>query len=216
MADQKRIVVVAGGEIGSWALDYLQSGDVLAGADRGALFLVRNGLQPDVAIGDFDSVTEAEFAEIRRKSRKIVCCDPVMKDLTDTEMAFEWAAGQNPSSILLLGVTGTRLDHTLANLQLLLKAAERGIPCQAVNDHNEISLLSGPCTHTMTKGLFDVVSLLPFGREASGITLQGFRYPLVQASLTAGRSLGVSNIIEQDLAAITLEQGDLLVIRSRD
>lgn len=170
MANEKRIVIVAGGEFGNWALDYLHTGDVLAGADRGALFLVRNGLRPDIAIGDFDSVTEAEFAEIRMKSLRIVRCDPVMKDLTDTEMAFEWAAGQNPSSILLLGVTGSH----------------------------------------------DVISLLPFGREATGITLRGFRYPLVQATLSAGRSLGVSNIIEQDTAAITLERGDLLVIRSRD
>ncbi|TMV50745.1 thiamine diphosphokinase [Paenibacillus mesophilus] len=212
-----RVVIVTGGTLGEWALEQLRPRDVLVGADRGALFLVRNGRRPTLALGDFDSVTAEEREEVRRHSESFIDCDPVMKDWTDTEMAFNWALERNPQEIVLLGALGSRFDHSLANVHLLRKGMERGVRCSIVDACNEILLL-GPAQLdvTLVKGNYTHVSLLPLSLEASGITLQGFLYPLTDATLTLGQSLGISNVIIGETGHVEIRDGHLLVIRSKD
>jgi thiamine pyrophosphokinase len=210
------VVIVTGGTLGEWVLPCLVPGAYLIGADRGAWFLLQHGFQPDAALGDFDSVTDEERSRIRERSTLFLSCDPVHKDLTDTEWALDWALASGPASVLILGGTGTRFDHTLANVQLLKKAADRRIPCRMVDAHNEISLLSGTDALTLTEGCYDHVSLLPLTGTVRGITLEGLLYPLNEADLETGQSLGISNIMTGRTATVRIREGLLLVIRSRD
>lgn len=212
----KRVLIYSGGNLGEWALTEIKPGDVLVGADRGALFLVRSGMTPDIALGDFDSVTADEREEIRRGSRDMLAVDAVMKDSTDTEMAFEWALRQQPSAIVLLGALGSRFDHSLANVHLLRRARLAGVPCRIVDAHNEIALLGGGDSLRLTRNRFTHVSLLPLSSEVAGITLAGFRYPLADATLAIGQSLGVSNELAEPAGSIRIRSGDLLVICSAD
>ncbi|CCO08380.1 thiamine diphosphokinase [Desulforamulus hydrothermalis] len=209
-----RILIFSGGALGPWALQEIAAGDFLLGVDRGALFLIENGRQPDLAIGDFDSVTPTEFALIRQASKQCLSCDPVAKDETDTELAFNWALARRPREILLLGATGSRLDHTLANLHLLARALQEGIPCRMADEKNEVMLIQD--TTEITKGRFSHISLLPLTDRVTGITLTGFRYPLHRATLTLGQSLGISNILQAPTGKIEIAAGRLLVIKSRD
>ncbi|MCL6458817.1 MAG: thiamine diphosphokinase [Gorillibacterium sp.] len=211
-----RIIIFSGGALEDWALQEVRKGDWLIGADRGALFLVRSGLTPDLSIGDFDSVTPAEKREIQHASHQFEDCDPVLKDYTDTEMAIERALTQKPLEILLLGVLGTRFDHSLANIQLLVRCHDQGVPCRIVDQHNEL-IVAGPGTLALNwKSRFSHVSLLPITPQVTGITLTGFRYPLHEATLTMGQSLGVSNVLEEPCGSIETAEGLLLVIQSVD
>jgi thiamine pyrophosphokinase len=211
---KQRIVIFSGGSLGDWALAEARPDDLLIGADRGALFLVANGLQPHLAIGDFDSVTESEREQICQGSQQVLDCDPILKDLTDTEMAFVWALKQHPAEIVMLGALGTRFDHSLANVHLLSKGLQEGIICRIIDAHNEIRLIDRAAT--LCKGAYSHVSLLPLSREVHGITLEGFQYPLQDASLSIGQSLGISNIITAGSGDIRIREGLLLVIRSKD
>lgn len=208
------IAIVAGGELGDWCIPYLQNGNLFIGADRGAWFLVEKGIRPDLALGDFDSVTPVERQQIESATKQFKCCDPVDKDWTDTEWAMQEALALHPDSIVLLGATGTRFDHTLANIHLLKKAADAGIPCLVADAHNEIRLLAGGETCILSRSRFDQVSLLPLGETASGITLDGFLYPLENARLSLGQTLGISNRLVRDTGTISLQEGWLLVIQS--
>ncbi|WP_144526415.1 thiamine diphosphokinase, partial [Bacillus pumilus] len=87
--------------------------------DRGALFLIENNYKPDLAVGDFDSISPADLLKVRSGSKQLIDCDPIDKDLTDTELALDLAIKEQPDIILLMGVTGSRLDHTLANIQMM-------------------------------------------------------------------------------------------------
>lgn len=209
-----RVLIFAGGSLGEWALRDIRPNDLLVGADRGALFLVRNGFEPDLALGDFDSVTAEELEEIRRNSKSFLDCDPVHKDWTDTEMAFNWAMEQKPSEIMLLGALGTRLDHSLANVHLLRRGLQRGIRCSILDAHNYVTLIDR-FAMVANRG-FAHVSLLPLSLEVRGITLHGFQYPLQRAALTLGQSLGISNVLVADPGMIEVEEGLLLVIQSKD
>ncbi|WP_134683341.1 thiamine diphosphokinase [Brevibacillus migulae] len=211
---ESRILLFTGGNLGTWALQEIRTGDTLVGVDRGAFFLLQHGMKPDLAIGDFDSVSEEELQSIRTQVTDLQTCDPVWKDWTDTEMAFHWALEQSPSEIILLGALGTRFDHSFANVQLLVRALRAGVPCRIVDEKNELILLDR--TGHVSKSSFSHISLLPFSPEVTGITLTGFQYPLEQATLRWGESLGVSNVLVEETGTIELESGYLLVIQSKD
>ncbi|HJV46290.1 MAG TPA: thiamine diphosphokinase [Bacillota bacterium] len=211
---EKRILIFTGGQLGEWALEVIEAGDLVIGVDRGAWYLWQHGVIPDHAFGDFDSVSQEELSLLQKEIHHLVSCDPIMKDLTDTEMAFRWAILQQPSEIILLGATGSRFDHSLANVHLLYKGLEADIPCRIIDTNNEIRVISQ--TTKMRKGRFTHVSLLPLSMQVTGITLEGFLYPLNNATLCIGQSLGVSNIIVKEEGSISLSTGYLLVIQSKD
>ncbi|KIL38805.1 thiamine pyrophosphokinase [Gordoniibacillus kamchatkensis] len=218
--EARRVVIASGGELGDWALDEIRPDDVLIGADRGALFLVRHGLRPMLALGDFDSVSAEELEQIRHGSDETDACDPIDKNWTDTELAFRYALERDPkpAEIVLLGALGTRFDHSLANVHLLQLGGASGIPCRIVDRHNEIRLVagSGEGAATVRRGRFRQVSLLPLSAEVTGITLEGFQYPLRDATLRIGQSLGVSNVLLAEEGTVRVRTGLLLVIQSVD
>ncbi|OWA37360.1 thiamine diphosphokinase [Saccharibacillus sp. O16] len=210
----QRVVIVSGGDWTDDYLDYIQPGDRLIGADRGALMLIEHGLHPDIAVGDFDSVSSEDADRIRRLSGRIDSCDPVDKNYTDTDLAFELALNERPSEILILGATGGRMDHTLANVQLLIRALHHQIVCSIRDRHNYIQLTS---SKLVVEDLgFTYVSLIPATMEVSGVTLTGFAYPLENATLRQGQSLAVSNQLAAPQGLVSIESGLLFVIQSRD
>ncbi|MCJ8012524.1 thiamine diphosphokinase [Paenibacillus sp. KQZ6P-2] len=211
---QKRVVIFSGGELHPQYIEEIQPGDFIIGADKGALFLTQHGIKPDLAVGDFDSISTQELEHVRMESRKIVECDPVDKDLTDTELAFKMAFREQPDFILLIGGTGTRMDHTLANIQMLNRALQHHIAC-AIMDQNNYITLTGSKIEVLDRG-YKYISLLPITLEVTGITLEGFQYPLENATLKMGESLGISNALLESFGIVTVEDGLLLIIQSRD
>ncbi|KWX77635.1 thiamine pyrophosphokinase [Paenibacillus riograndensis] len=210
----KRVVIFAGGDLSAEYLSLLDEEDFVIGADRGALFLITHGVEPDIAVGDFDSVPPEALHQIEAGSKKTITCDPVDKDLTDSEMALDLALGTQPESILLFGVTGTRIDHTLASIQMMTRALQRQVHCSVMDTHNYITL-TGSQTEIHDLG-YTYVSLLPLTPEVTGITLEGFQYPLTGATLKLGQSLGVSNILTAERGTVSIESGLLLIIQSKD
>lgn len=210
----KRIVIFTGGNLSAELIQEIREEDMIIAADRGALFLIKHGIQPHIAIGDFDSVTEEERIIVSNNSIQFITCDPVHKDLTDTEMAFETALDHEPSHILILGATGTRLDHTLANVHIMVRAMQHHISCAIQDKHNYMTLTTSEAV--VEHRNYQYVSLLPLTHEVAGITLEGFMYPLNQATIRMGQSLGVSNKLLGTSGTVTIDSGLLLIIQSKD
>jgi len=210
-----RAIIFTGGSLGMWAFPYLAPEDYIIGADRGAQFLVQHGYTPHLALGDFDSVNSDQMQQIASIAQELLTCDAIDKDWTDTELALREAAARGFKSVVILGALGTRFDHGLGNVHLLKQAHEQGIELVLIDEHNEIRL----CTDHLrleANTHFPYTSLLPLSSEVTGVTLQGFRYPLQDASLKLGWSLGISNVLEAPFGTISISEGLLLVIRSRD
>lgn len=210
----QRILIFAGGSIDPSFIEEIHSDDLIIGADRGALFLVEHGVRPHFSVGDFDSVSPIELENITRHSEQMLACDAINKDLTDTELAFDVAIKQRPEQIVMFGVTGSRLDHTLANIHLLVKSLEQHIPC-AIRDHNNYVTLTDSSITIQDQG-FTYVSLLPVTTEVTGIDLAGFQYPLHNATLIMGQSLAVSNRLKDKVGTVSIRSGLLLIIQSKD
>ena len=109
-----KVALFAGGSLEHFSLDF----DVLVGVDRGSLFLLEQGVCPDLAVGDFDSVTEEELLRIKDSAKEVIQAHPE-KDDTDLELAVLACFERYPDAHLtIFGAFGGRLDHALANVFL--------------------------------------------------------------------------------------------------
>lgn len=218
-----KIAIISGGYID---LSYLKEElgregfDYIIAADRGLVALWELGVSPDVMLGDYDSVSQEvyeSFLEMDIPSYTY----PERKDDTDTELALQYAVeriqgSQESGSIIIYGATGTRLDHTLANISLLKQGILQGIDMELRDSHNRLRLIQD-CLNVRGEDMFgDYVSLIPMSEVVEDICLAGFRYPLQHGNLVQGNSLGVSNVLEEAEGKIHVGRGYLLVIESRD
>ena len=138
------------------------------------------------------------------------------KDYTDTDIALKLGiklAGAG-GHIVILGATGTRLDHVLANLQMLRLPLEAGIECRIVDKHNQIRMIKGYVC--LNEKISKYISLNPISSELEEVTLRGFKYPLENHSVHLGESLCVSNEIVALPAEINIKEGYALLIESQD
>lgn len=211
---EKRVLIFAGGNMNPVFLEEIRQNDLVIGADRGALFLVEHGIHPHISVGDFDSITPEELEKVKCASGKIITCDPINKDLTDTELAYVTAMDNEATEIIMMGVTGSRMDHTLANIQIMLRGLQHQVQSAIYDTHNYITLTGS--TITIQEHGFTYASLVPLTPEVTGITLEGFMYPLDNATLRMGQSLGISNRLIGQEGTIRIESGLLLIIQSRD
>jgi thiamine pyrophosphokinase len=217
--NKMRTMIITGGSIDDmFVMRYLMEEpfDYLIAADRGLAFLHRCHLHPDCIVGDYDSVDASVIDAYKEDASVEVHTFEPEKDNTDTDLAIRLAIEKGSTHICLLGATGTRLDHTIANIHCMYAALSAGIDCCIVDAHNRIRLTDRVLTLTKKGQFGDNVSLLPLGGDVTGVTLRGFYYPLEDAVLSAGASLGISNKITEETALVTCKDGVLVVIESRD
>ena len=178
--------------------------------DGGARHFQYLGIKPDVIIGDMDSIDPASLASYSTQGIKIIKY-PANKNYTDTELALDYALSLKPEAIFIWGALGGRIDHALANMFLLSKGQEKGIRTCLVDEYGEAFVLDKEAAFINETG--KTVSLLALSPEVTGINLTGFLYPLKEGTLIMGESRGISNIITDACAGISVRQGRLLVIR---
>jgi thiamine pyrophosphokinase len=118
---------------------------------------------------------------------------------------------------MILGATGTRVDHVLANLGLLSLAKQQGVQITLMDNWNRITLVNSDTVLHCKEQFGTCVSFFPVDGTVEGLTLTGFKYPLQDHDLTVADSgLTVSNEIIEETARVTYRKGQLLMIQSRD
>lgn len=201
----KKALVIAAGSAG--VIDALGVDYVIA-ADGGYDTARKNGICVNLLVGDMDSVKD----ETPMSDETLwLNAD---KDFTDTEAAIEQALKLGYKKIDVYGATGTRMDHTLANIFLLKKFVGRGADIRIIDEHNEISAIKNECVICGKKG--QTVSFLPADSVVSGITLSGFKYPLADKDIEIGTTLTVSNVVSEEEATVKIKKGTLIMIIAKD
>ena len=218
----KDTIIVSGGNIHKdFALDFLKKNKTentcLIAADHGVEFFMGTDLEPDVAVGDFDSLS-AEGAKYMEtlKHTEIRRLKPE-KDDSDTQSAANYAIEQGTERIMILGATGNRIDHLMANFGLLMLGKIKQVQIVLVDAYNYMSLIESGMILKKEEQFGKYVSFFPIEGEVTGLTLKGFKYPLNSYTLKVEDSgLTVSNEISDPEAEVTFETGKLLMIMSRD
>ena len=216
---KNRVLIVSGGSIDdAFVLDLLEknSYETVIACDSGMEFFRRNGLYPDLILGDFDSTDKTTVDYFKEQTEVRLEQFPAQKDWTDTELAVRRGLELEPEHIDLVGATGTRLDHVLGNLQLLALGLEAEVSIFLLDANNRIRLADRPLKLKKSEQYGDFISLIPYGGEVSGLTLKGMKYPLEGAILRQDVSLGISNEIVDDEALISFEKGKLYVMETKD
>ena len=238
-------IIVSGGDIQSdFALYFLKKNIEKAGrenirliaADRGLEFFLDYLILPDVVIGDFDSLSEdgKNYLEMQNedipyggmlewklqkgegKVVEVVRLRPE-KDDSDTQSAMNYAIQNGAKEIVILGVTGNRVDHLMANFGLLILAQKQDTEVALADRYNYMKLIPSGTILKKAEQFGKYVSFFPLGGDVTGLTLEGFKYPLDKYHLTTADSgLTVSNEISEEYAKVTYESGTLLMIMSRD
>ena len=213
MKQIKTISIVGGGNLSKKLLPDIATNDYIIGVDRGACWLILNKIIPNIAIGDFDSVTVRQMQMIKKQSKRMDIY-PKKKNKTDMELAIEHAIGLHPNEVMIYGAAGDRLDHTMGNIHLLEQLDEKSIAGAIRDESNEIRIVSSRLK--VKKDVrFPYISILSV-TDAVKVTLAGFAYDLSHTIIHRRQTIGISNEIREDEATIEIHSGKALIIRSRD
>jgi thiamine pyrophosphokinase len=217
-------IVVAGGMIPSPAVldaawpGWADDARLVIAADSGWLLAAALGLRPDILVGDLDSLDPTSLQQAEAAGIPVLR-SRVDKDESDTELALLEAVRRGMRRVTVLGALGgPRLDHALANVWLLAHPALAETDAVLLDERTRVSLLAAPdllgrpASRTLPGQPGAVVSLLPLGGDAFGITTEGLAYALHGEPLRTGPARGLSNVRTGPDARVTLERGRLLIV----
>ena len=212
MSTTERAVLFANGEAPNLTALELQAQDFLVAVDGGLHHLHALGLSPQLLIGDMDSLTLQEVEACKQAGIEILSFPPA-KDKTDLELALDEVLRRGYREIVIAFALGGRLDQTLANLALLAKPDFDNCVVRIDDGLTEVALLRQTITLACQPG--DTVSLLAWGGEAGGMVTHGLEYALEGETLLPWQTRGISNRCTGERFSVSLEQGTLLLIHSR-
>ena len=188
--------------------------ELVVAADGGARHAAALGRSIDRWVGDGDSLGSDGVAALRAAGVPVRLV-PVDKDASDTELAVLEALDLGADDVTIVGALGgARFDHGLANVTLLDAPALVGRQARLLEPGARVSLLRGPSTTVLEGQAGDLVTLLPLGDDADGVTTEGLRYPLADETLSAGRTRGLSNARLAGRSRISIRGGRLLVVET--
>ncbi len=201
-------VIIAGGRIEDNINKYIDTDTFVVCADSGYVYAVKNGIKTDVLIGDFDSIKKPINPACE------VITHPVQKNATDTQLCIDYLSLKGIKDIILFGAFGgDRLDHSIANLQLLEYALNVNVHLKIIDGLTEVYMInSSSVTIYGEKG--DIVSVFAVD-AADGISYKGLKYPLKNASLSRSVPYCVSNAMIGNTAEIEVKKGKVIIVHIR-
>lgn len=203
------VVLLCGGEISNYNFckKYLNDYNYIICCDGGIRHAHKLELTPDYIIGDMDS---AEPELLARYEKSIMLKYPKEKDHTDSALGLDLAISLKASYIVIMGGTGSRFDHSLANVHLLFEALQKKVNAVLVDECNAIRLVDSEIELLGKEGA--TVSLISLTPQVEGITTEGLKYPLYGETLRFSSTRGVSNVMLGSRAKVTVQSGLLAVI----
>ncbi len=181
-------------------------------ADSGFDHALSLGVRTDLLVGDLDSISPAGLAAATASGVTIER-HPVAKDMTDTELAIDAVINHGARALTVVSGGGDRVDHLLGALFAVADAAARLEQVTMWWATTRLRVLHGEAAMCVEPGAHGLFSVLAVGGDASGVSIEGARYPLRDAELRAGVSRGVSNLAEPGTPTVVrLRAGSALVI----
>ena len=188
--------------------------DLVVAADGGARYALEAGVVPDLIVGDMDSLGDDLAREIERHGATLER-HPVRKDKMDGHLAVLAARERGATAADLLCAVGGRPGALFAVPHILLAAERIGLRSTVVADQGRMILVEAGSR--MVEGeQQDSVSIFPLSGPAAGVTLEGMEYPLENATLDPGDTLGFHNELIGTQARVSVREGALLIVHETE
>ncbi len=217
MSDMKRAgncIIIGAGDLTVGSLPYNPDVDYVIAADGGLMYCGVLEIEPDLIIGDFDSV-DGEYGDaveaIKANCPEKVITLPVEKDDTDMLAAIKHGLALGYRSFRLYGANGGRLEHTIANIQLLKYLKEHDA-VGYIMDGSGMILLAHNETISFRDTMDGYINVFSLNEKAHGVTIRGLKYELTDVTLTNAMPLGISNEFIGVQSEISVKDGTLLII----
>ena len=206
-----KIALYAGGDLDVLETDF----DVFVGVDAGSLFLLQHQLPLDMVIGDFDSVSPADFQQIEQAAKELIQA-PAEKDDTDLELALKTVFERYPQAqARVFGALGGRIDHLLSNLFLASEpdlAPFMGQMELAGEDNRILFRPAGQHRLSPIEGM-TYISFMP--SDGSHLTIENAKYPLREENFFFKKCYSSNEFLDGDIQ-IALDTGYVVIIYSKD
>lgn len=214
MQETRRCVIVGAANIKNYASckTYLADTDFYAYCDGALRHQEQLGAKPNLIVGDFDSFKATEAIAIARKYASEIITLPRAKDDTDSMYAAKIMLKRGYRQFVLIGLIGERMDHSLANIALLLYLYKHGCQVLLVDDYAEYEIVGRAGCKISDK--FAYFSLLTVNGDASQINITGAKFPLTNGCINCAEQYATSNeVLKGQVAEVKVGQGELLLMR---
>lgn len=209
------VAIISGGTAPSKKLlvEYLEKVDFIIAADKGSECLYNYDIIPNLLVGDFDSANKQILDAIKKTTEEVLEFPPE-KDYTDTEIAIIEALKRGAKNIYLFGATGSRIDHTLGNIGLLLSTKKKGAHLEIIDDNNRIYLsdkkmkLFGKCGEN--------IGFHALSDKVKSFNIKGAKYNLEDYDMNLLDPRAICNEFVDTPIEISYEEGELLILHSND
>ena len=210
-----RSIIVSGGKAPSKELlkEYIKDDDYIVGVDKGCNILREIEVTPNIILGDFDSIDKEVLNYYKDKGVKIEKFNPE-KDYTDTDLGYIKALEVNPSEIILFGATGSRIDHMLGNIGILLKGLRENIKVTIVDDNNKMYAVNKSSLVKKEEGR--VISFHALSDVVKNLTIKNGKYPLNNYDMTLLEPRAICNEFLDDDIYIEFDSGIILILYTKD
>lgn len=182
--------------------------DAVICVDGALNYAYEYGIKPNIMLGDMDSANAAYLNALPPDTKIIRHCP--IKDETDFELAINYAAENGADTLNVLGFFGGRIDQSLANIMLFLRAWRKGISIDARDANQRLFIREGSFTVHAHKG--DTFSVIPMAAGIHVSLISGLFYPLNKYLLKTDQTIGISNVMTADEAFIESDGPVLIVI----
>jgi len=193
---------------------WMHPGALVIAADGGARNALDAGVTPDTVVGDLDSLPDSLQTELRQVGVRFLTYS-ARKDETDLELAIGHALERGATEVVILSGLGDRWDQSLANMLLLTLPSMRDGASHIEDERHSIRAISRGRQARIEGAIGDTLSLIALSGDARGVTIEGCEYPLRDAVLPFGKTLGVSNVLNEPVARVGVQEGIVLAIHIR-
>ncbi|NFT91983.1 thiamine diphosphokinase [Clostridium botulinum] len=211
-----KVMIVSGGNTPSEKLinQYVKKVDFIIAADKGGEYLLKYNIIPDLLIGDFDSMSKESLNTLKTVVKEVLKFPPE-KDYTDTEMALMEAVKRGGEKIYLLGATGTRMDHTLGNIGLLLSYKKKGIYLEIIDNNNKVYLANNKMDLNGKRG--ENISFHALSDIVKNFKVTGAKYNIPNGKdITLLDPSAICNEFLDTCINIEYDKGEILILHSID
>ncbi|CAN5761211.1 thiamine diphosphokinase [soil metagenome] len=188
--------------------------DLVVAADGGARYALEAGVVPDLVVGDMDSLGEGLAREVESRGASLER-HPVRKDKMDGHLAVLAARERGATAADLLCAVGGRLGALFAVTHILLAAERIGLHSTVVADRGRMFVVEAG-SRKVEGASQDSISIFPLSGPAADVTLEGMEYPLENATLEPGDTLGFHNELIGNEARVSVGNGALLVVQETE
>ena len=214
-----KMLLILGGYIDyDWAAEFIKANsyDKIIAVDGGLSAANLLSIYPDSIIGDFDTVSEELIAMYEKEAKSTIIRLNPIKDDTDTQYAVKHAMNLGAKEIHIIGGTGGRFDHCLANVFMLKMAYEKDVKVYMYDEVNKIHVIDDMVSLKKDPLYDKKISFIQLEGPALGVTLKGFKYNVSEFDFDTSKEyrIGVSNEFAGDEAEVLIDKGMFIVIET--